>query len=201
MKKLRKKILKKLDISLYKSLIEVDFFLIKKTFKKLPLFRSDVLNLFELSQNIKLFVRYLRFLRYRSRKENLFIILVTKSLQTLYLLKTFLSKYPVKLRIQFRLIKFFGFTTVLVLQSFTSKDQKTFLKHLSRVNLFFVYLMSSRLELVDYGLYHLYNESKETRKLIFIFILFRKIFNSLPRRNKRLFKNRATLKKKKKFKF
>lgn len=177
---------KKINTNLLRSIVETDFALLSKSLKKnsrsLDLtvnLRKDktlrVLDLFELSKNLKQFVRIIHFLR-RQDSKNMYVCSSNK--QILGILNKYLEenkdKEFIKVQSNFAKIngKFDSVQSLLILEEPLISHNNVF-KKLFEKNILVVNKINSILENNNYGTYKIYNEILDLKKLIFLIVLIK----------------------------
>ena len=168
------------NISLFKTLIDSNFLILNKKYNKnLRYFKyiSDssigdtTLNIFETLKSIKQFIRILQFL---NRKKEIFLHILVENKQhsdliafffkektTNVFIKNFLSKKKVsKKTLQF----------LLLLSDSLNNDKKT-LKSIIDKNIFLINKINSKLEKNNWGIYKIYNDLYDFKKLVFLLVI------------------------------
>jgi len=151
-----------------KELIDSDF-LIVKSLKTL-----GVLNLMELNKEMKQFIRLLQFLI--EIKAPLYIIVESKHVVTF--INNFFENFPTKINIvvQTNIVKKTQKAgLLLILEESTSIKNEVLFKKLFRNEFFLVNKINFNTEKEFLGIYKIFNQITEIKKLVFILTLIRNI--------------------------
>lgn len=151
-----------------KELIDSDF-LIVKSLKTL-----GVLNLMELNKEVKQFIRLLQFLI--ETKAPLYIIVESKHVVTF--INNFFENFPTKINIvvQTNIVKKTQKAgLLLILEESTSIKNEVLFKKLFRNEFFLVSKINFNTEKEFLGIYKIFNQITEIKKLVFILTLIRNV--------------------------
>jgi hypothetical protein len=179
---------KKLLSKLYKSILTSDFFLLQNSFKKQNVYIDKVVGLksnlnsldfYELIQSIKQFIRILFFVK--SSKKFTFYIKVDSSFDY-DLLKEFLRMYPVSFHIkveQQHVIKQTqkkGISFLLLLEKAQNRKDVNLFDTLLYNRIYLTHKINSKIEVNSNGIYKMYNDLLDFKKIVFLIVLINKIF-------------------------
>jgi hypothetical protein len=178
---------KSINLELYKSIIDSDFLLLNKSSvtnsfyikNRISINKNTCLislNIFELVKSLKQFIRVLQFLK---KQDNSTLNIIVQDKQVSLLLKELLKDYNERIVISF------GFSykenvnkekieMYLVLESILSKNQ--LFRHLFNNNIFLISTINPIYEFNNHGIYKIFNDLNDLKKLIFLVSLIKKIY-------------------------
>jgi len=182
--------LKKINLSFYKSLINSDFSLLTSTKTSNSPYISasttllnskqefSTLDIEQLLKSCKQFIRILQFVK-KTKPSKLILKIFNK--QHFFLVVEFTKKYPISFPLE---IVFFSTKTAFKSSDLTfhllleSSDSKALnLKQGLNSNLFLFQKINSKIEIQQAGTYKVYNDLFDFKKVIFILILLDLILN------------------------
>lgn len=182
----------KIDLTLQQSLIQSDFFLLQshnlKTSNYLNTILSatkgtnySTLNIIELTKTVKQLIRILTFVNLKSTAGILHIIVQNK--QYLHLLKQFFLEYPLSIKVNIdstlssHTLRDTSVVQAVLLIDTVNFDNLNLLKKLQNNNIYLINQINSKINPNNFGVYKIYNDLFDYKKLLFIAILITKIFN------------------------
>ncbi len=179
--------LKKINLSFYKSLLNSDFSLLNSGLVKHPNYISSVtklnstqslkaLNIEQLLRSCKQFIRILQFIK-QNTGATLRISVSNK--QYFFLLKSFLQTRSFTVPVQVTYLKSNtpnGTGMVCHLMLDVTETQRLTLKQTIDKNIFIIQKINSKLELTQTGVYKIQNDLFDFKKIVFIFVLMELIF-------------------------
>ena len=183
---------KRLDVSLYKSLVESDFILLNHSSisqnsyisKQTALSETNkisALNVLQLVKSIKQLIRIFKFL---STQKQACLHVVVSNRQHFFLLKQYLLENPLRVQINLQnslLVKKNGDSTQMLLsfEEEYSTNSLRILKRLLSENIFITQKVNSKLEANTGGSYKIYNDTFDFKKIIFLIILLEQTLSPL----------------------
>ena len=170
---------KKINIVLYKTLLETEFSMVSNNLKKKTNnFNLATLDLLELIKNLKQLIRILQFSNEQEKKK---IILcssnkIVLNFLHLYSNELLLNKY-IMLNSDFtRITPNLKLTRPLLILEEPLKNNVGILAKLLEKNISIISKINSKKELKNFGSYKIYNDMLNYKKLAFIMTLFHQIF-------------------------
>lgn len=165
--------LKNLNTLLYKSLVELDFYLKNRTNHSASI---EYIEIKQLVKNIKQFIRLLFFLK---RTNETYLVIETSEPSTLEMVQMFLNHYPIDFNIKLSLHRSTRnkIKCLLLLDSNFSTRQHSFRNKITDNKVILIQSITSKTSLNDRDFYSIYNNTLDIKKLLFLLIVIHKILN------------------------
>lgn len=184
---------KLINLNLYKSLIESDFILLNNSLNKSNHYiqhetslvlnqKICALNVLQLVKSIKQLIRLIQFLK---KQKNPCLHIIVENKQHFFLLKQYFNDHPVNFNINLQnslLLKKKNSDSTQMLFSFEQEYSVNNIKTLKRLfsdNIFLIQKINSKIEANNWGVYKIFNELFDFKKIIFLIILLEQSLHSL----------------------
>ena len=183
---------KNINKSLLKSIINSDFFILKKNIsinniyldKKMSITKNNVLSSLDLLEILKSLKQFIRLVQY-VKKSNSFLHINIENKQQYLLLKQFLTENNldsiIKINNNFSLdkrsISLKKPKVFLILGSDTFMNKKQLFNKLNIEKIFIFLKVNTNIEYNNFGIYKIFNDLFDFKKIIFIILLINQILN------------------------